>query len=427
MDYPWPWASAEMPRAISGGGMLIGMTMVDDAAIADGRREDALRRYDVPNLRPRRQLQALVDLAALVCEVPMAAINLVGARDQHRVATVGILPEICSRDGTMCSTSMFERDPVVVPDARLDSRFRDNAFVNGERADLRFYASHQLRTPEGVVIGTLCVFDGQPRDLTEEQFHALGTLAERVVDVLELELTSRQVAEANERLASSNERLAAFVGQVSHDLNNPLNAITMALELASDEAQALPTPAQDPFVGLLDRASRGAGRMHAMVMGLLDFAQSGRSAHRTPVDVAEIVEMVREDLGHLMYRADLHVGDLPTLAADPVQLRVLLQNLIGNALKFSGAQDRPVIAVRAARRGEGWRVEIADNGPGIRPEDRDRVFEIFTRTDDALPGTGIGLSTCQRIVQAHGGSIGIDAAPEGGTLVWFELPDPPTD
>lgn len=403
------------------------MTLADEEAIADGLREEALRRYDVARLRPKRQLQALVDLAALVCEVPMAGINLIGARDQHRVATVGIPAEVCSRDGTMCSTSMRLLEPVVVPDARLDPRFRDNAFVTGERGRVRFYASHQLRTPDGVVIGTLCVFDTETRELSEAQFEALGTLAERVVDVLELELTSRMMAQANERLASTNERLAAFVGQVSHDLNNPLNTIAISLELATDQVQALPGVADTPLVALLDRATRGTGRMHHMVVGLLEFAQSGRPARRVPVDLAEQVSMVLEDLGSLARGVDVRLDDLPTVEADPVQIRLLVQNLLGNALKFSAGRDHPVVAMRVRRRAAAWRFEVADNGPGIAPEDRDRVFEMFARTSGDQPGTGIGLSTCQRIAHVHGGSIGIEDAPEGGAQVWFELPDQPAD
>ncbi len=392
-------------------------------ATADREREEALRRYEIHPLRPRRQLQALVDLAALVCEVPMAAINLIGAKDQHRVATVGIPPEICSRNGTMCSTSLLESEPVFVPDARMDHRFSANAFVTGERASIRFYASHQLRTPEGVVIGTLCVFDGQPRHLTAQQLEALGTLAERVVDVLELELASRQMAQVNERLATSNERLAAFVGQVSHDLNNPLNAIVMSLEMASDQAQVLPDAKDSPLVGLLERASRGARRMHQMITGLLDLAHSGRAVQPVAVDLAEEVDHVLEDLNGQAQGVDLRIGDLPTLEADAVQVRVLMQNLISNALKFSRCRDRPVVAVRAHRREGSWRVEVADNGPGIPSEHRARVFEMFSRGESEQPGSGIGLATCQRIVSGHGGSIGVETAPEGGSLVWCELPD----
>lgn len=400
------------------------MVSVIDPSLSDALREEALRRYGVLDLGPRRQMQSLVDLAALVCDVPMAAINLIGATDQHRVATVGIGTDVCSRDGTMCSTSMLEEEPVFVPDARLDARFRNNVFVTGERGAIRFYASHQLRTPEGVVIGTLCVFDVTPRDLSGQQFASLGTLAERVVDVLELELTTRELARVNERLATSNERLGAFAGQVSHDLMNPLSSITMSLEMAQDAARGLPRDHRQPLGQLLDRAGRGAGRMDSMVRGLLEFARGGADPILHPVDLGRVVEEVIEDLHVSAGDLNLRWVDLPVVHVDEVQMRALLQNLIANAIKFTRSVAHPEVVLTGSRTATGCRVEVCDNGPGIREQDRERVFDVFARVDHHLPGAGIGLSTCRRIVEAHGGRIGVAPSSSSGALVWFELPDP---
>ena len=158
----------------------------------------------------------------------MATINLITDVEQHQIATTASTPR-CARARTRCATSCSTPGaPVVVPDASLDPRFRDNPFVTGVIGNVRFYATHQLRTPEDVVIGTLCVFDEVPRTLSDEQEHALVGLADRVVDLLELELRTRE-------LERSNEQLAAFAGQVSHDLRNPLTAVTMSLNMMGDE------------------------------------------------------------------------------------------------------------------------------------------------------------------------------------------------
>ncbi len=163
-------------------------------------------------------LEAIAELAALVCSTPMATVNLITDVVQHQVATHGFDASICSREDSMCARTLVESRPVVVPDARLDPRFRDNPFVTGVIGSVRFYASTHLVTPEGVVIGTLCVFDVEPRHITERQTHALRTLADRVVDVLELSLRSRE-------LAATNERLSEFAGRVSHDLKAPLTTV----------------------------------------------------------------------------------------------------------------------------------------------------------------------------------------------------------
>src|SRR5919112_4788103 len=158
------------------------MTLVDEVRVAQ------IGQYRVLTAPPRRDLVALADVAAQVAGVPMATINLITDTHQHQVATVGFEASICTRADSMCNAVFEHGEPVVVPDAREDPRFRDNPFVTGAIGSVRFYATYPLTTPQDVPIGTLCVFDEQPRTLTDHQRGALTSLAERVVDLLELEL-----------------------------------------------------------------------------------------------------------------------------------------------------------------------------------------------------------------------------------------------
>jgi GAF domain-containing protein len=205
--------------------------------MSDARRDDApgqqrdalLRGYGVlDGTTPNRDLQALVDMTAQICAVPNAAINLITSTQQRQVAATGFEPAICLREDSMCAIVLERPDPVVVPDATEDDRFRLNPFVTGSLGDVRFYASAPLTTPKGGIIGRLCVFDTAPRRLTAEQQQALTVLADRIVDVLELRLRSRQLEEslsdltaAQDELRRSNELLSVFAGQVSHDLRSP--------------------------------------------------------------------------------------------------------------------------------------------------------------------------------------------------------------
>src|SRR5687767_3891531 len=172
----------------------------------------------------------------------MATINLITDAQQHQVAAVGFDAAVFRREDSMCSAVLHEGRPVVVPDASLDERFRDNPFVTGVIGDVRFYATHQLVTPNGIVIGSLCVFDTVARELTDDQERAIVALADRVVDLLELELRTRELAGtvsqlelARAELQRSNEQLAGFAGQVSHDLLNPLTAVSMSLRLVGEQ------------------------------------------------------------------------------------------------------------------------------------------------------------------------------------------------
>lgn len=384
----------------------------------DITRRAAIAEYQVVGRPPETDLESLVQLAATMCGVPTAVINIIDDRYQHQVAAVGFEPSSCSREDSMCAIVFQQPGQVMVPDASRDDRFASNPFVTGEIAAVRFYASSPLVTPEGVPIGTLCIFDDRVRDLLPEHARALDLLARQVVDVLELLRITHE-------LGQSNEQLAQFAGQVSHDLRNPLMAVSGFLELATDS----PEMANAPHAAkALARAESAAERMAVMITDLLEFARiGGARPRRAPIELDDLVRSVVEDLDAAIEETGATVVlDVSRLVeGDATLLRALLQNLIANAVKFSAAAGvRPVVEVLAQRVSAGVRVAVEDNGPGVPPDQRERVFDLMERgVVRDVPGIGIGLSTCRRIVEAHGGRIEIDDAASGGASVWFILPD----
>lgn len=383
----------------------------------DITRREAIAAYDVVGEPPTPDLQGLVRLAATVCGVDTAVINIIDDRSQHQIAAVGFEPAVCSREDSMCAAVIAKPGRVVVPDARLDDRFADNPFVTGEVANVRFYASSPLITPAGIVIGTLCVFDERTGDLTEEKREALDLLAHQVVDVLELRRISRDLGE-------SNDQLSRFAGQISHDLRNPLTALTGFIELAADS----PDMAHAPVAARsLARAESAAVRMNDMISDILAYARlGGSSPQRGSVDLTAVAASVLEDLDAEIAASGATVDvDVPVEPlGDPTLLRAVLQNLVANALKFAAASGRtPHVEVRAHAVHDGWRIVVDDNGPGVPPADRERVFALMERGSIGAEGLGIGLSTCRRVVEAHGGRIGIDESQLGGARVWILLPD----
>lgn len=392
------------------------LTVVDDR-----RRVLEIDNYRVLTRPPRKDLLALVEVAAQVAGVPMATINLITEGEQHQVAAHGFDAAVCSREDSMCNLVLHVGHPVIVPDASRDPRFWDNPFVTGVIGDVRFYATHQLVTPQGVVIGTLCVFDVQPRVLDDDQARALASLADRVVDLLELDLRTRDLERAQAELQRSNAQLAAFAGQVSHDLLNPLTAVSMSLRMAQEQLDEPGGADRVPW--LLDRAVGGAERMQSLIDDLLAFARIGGRLARVPVSLNDVARDVREDLAAVLGGASLDVARLPRVVGDPVQLRAVLQNLLANAAKFTRPGVPAEIAVTAERLDGAWRLRVVDRGIGVPPEERERVFEPLARVDDGVPGSGIGLATVRRVIEAHGGRIGLTETPGGGTTVWFDLPD----
>ncbi|KJK12435.1 hypothetical protein UB45_08295 [Terrabacter sp. 28] len=408
--------------------MVTNRTTLEDDLDRAQRRDDALWRYDVLGRAPARELQALVDIAAQLCAVPTAAINLITSTEQQQIATTGFEPSICAREDSMCAAVLEHTDRVVVPNASVDERFRENPFVTGILGDVRFYASAPLTTPQGVIIGRLCVFDSTPRELDEAQEQALVAIAERVVDVLELRLRTRELEDSlaaltqtRDELHRSNEALSVFAGQVSHDLRTPLTAIMASTEMLGQQPAVMADKWSERLVAT---AFRSATRMAGMIEQILAHARVGAELHKEPSDLRVVIGSVLEDLAPTLTAkaATVDVGELPTLPADAQQLYSVLLNLVSNAVKYARPDVSPIVGVTAERHGRMWRISVRDNGVGIAPGDRERVFELFSRVGTAGDGSGIGLATVKRIIEAHGGSIGISHSDRPGTLVWFELP-----
>jgi len=381
----------------------------------DAARRQAISAYRLLDA-PAVDLEGLVELAAGICGVSKAVINVIDDRSQHQLAARGFDAGVCDREDSMCAVVFEGGRSVAVADASADPRFAANPFVTGAIADVRFYASSPLVTPEGVAIGTLCVFDEAVREVVPEHTRALELLARQVVDVLELRRITRE-------LTNSNQRLTIFASQVSHDLRNPLSALTGFLEIALDSGEI--DPASTAAMALA-RADGAAGRMNDMVTELLAYAKAGARLQRTDVDLGAVVGAVLEDLDAAISEAsavvtcdaDLHV------AGDPMMLRMLLQNLVANAVKFGRAAGRePRVAITAVERADAWELAVDDDGPGVPPAARERVFDVMERAaGDDVPGLGIGLSTCRRVVEAHGGRILIEDSALGGARVAVSLP-----
>jgi signal transduction histidine kinase len=398
------------------------------AEVDDQRRMAAILAYDAVRMPPRAELQGVVELAARIAGVPRASVNIITDTEQHQVATTGFEGTVSPRHDSMCAAILGAGRPVVVPDASRDPRFAGNPFVTGRLDSIRCYVAHQLVTRDGVPVGTLCVLDTEPRELGAEQLAGLALLAARTVDVFEVRLRGRELAlsqmenqAVQAELERSNERLASFAGQVSHDLKTPLTTLSLSLSLIREQLEDGQVVAES--ASLLDRAINVSARMADLIDDVLDYARRGGTFRATEVDLDFLLGKVLEDLAPELADVTLHIGQQPTVLGDRVQLTAVLQNLLANATRYR-SDERPLEVTIAARHVQrAWRIEITDNGRGVPPAERHRIFEPLARVDDSLEGTGIGLAACRRIVGAHGGRIGIDASVTEGARFWFELPD----
>ena len=229
--------------------------------------------------------------------------------------------------------------------------------------------------------------------------------------------------EYERKLRTSNERLEQFAYAASHDLQEPLRMVSSYLQLIERRYEH---ELNEDGKEYLEYAVDGADRMREMIQSLLDYSRvDQRGADFEPVELDAVLAAVREDLRVRIEESDAEItaDSLPTVHGDEKQLRQLFQNLLENAITYSG-EEPPQIDISAERDGDEWVVSVEDGGIGIDQNHADRIFEVFESLHAPADhsGTGIGLALCERIVERHGGEIWVDSEPGDGSTFSFTLP-----
>ncbi|TYL35860.1 two-component sensor histidine kinase [Natronococcus pandeyae] len=234
---------------------------------------------------------------------------------------------------------------------------------------------------------------------------------------------SRKLMHYITKLEESNRSLEQFAYAASHDLQEPLRMVSSYLQLIERRYEDDLDEEAEEFLGF---AIDGANRMRDMVDGLLEYSRidtQGSSLEPTDLDV--VLEEALADLKVKIEEQDAEIEreSLPRVQGDDDQLRQVFQNLLNNAIEYSG-DERPWIHISAERRGTRWQISIADDGVGIEPQNQDSVFELFQRlhSHDEHAGSGIGLALCKRIVERHDGRIWVESEPGRGSTFTFTLP-----
>lgn len=256
-----------------------------------------------------------------------------------------------------------------------------------------------------------------------------------MTDVTERKQAEQAIRQYAERLERSNKDLEDFAFVASHDLQEPLRKVqAFGRMLIENYSVRL----EEEGCGYIRRMQEAASRMEKMINDLLAYSRvSKQSRPFEPVDLNKVVKNVLSDLESRIQTSggQVETGDLPTIEADPVQMQQLLQNLLGNALKFHKPGEQPVVKVYARQAADGGKSQspvsppaieilVEDNGIGFDMQHLERIFQPFQRLHgrSEYEGSGIGLSICRRIVERHHGSIAVNSEPGVGSMFIISLP-----
>jgi PAS domain S-box-containing protein len=243
-------------------------------------------------------------------------------------------------------------------------------------------------------------------------------------DVTKRKQTEDALRQLAADLACSNAELEQFAYVASHDLQEPLRAVSGCVQLLQQRYQGqLDARADELIAHTVD----GSSRMQTLIRDLLAYARvSTRGRELEPIDSETVLKEALSNLATVIQesRGVVTHGPLPTVAADPTQLLQVFQNLVGNALKYRGNRP-PEVRIDAEHRAGAWQFTVRDNGIGIEPQYFERIFGIFQRlhTRKEYPGTGIGLALCKKIIERHGGRIWVTSQPGEGSAFCFTIAD----
>jgi len=371
-------------------------------------------------------------LANALLDIPLTLVTLIDRDRQFFKSQVGLDDELALTretplDRSFCKHVVESGEPLIIEDARLHSLVRDNPAVkDGAIA----YIGMPLITPSGQTLGTFCAVDDQPHRWNDRDIRIMRDLAATVMTEIELRLlASRLLAQYNQLRATELQR-DDMAQMLVHDLRNPLTSLLAGLHLI-DDMQAL-----DPLqTQALQIARRGGDALLRMVNEILEVSkyQAGHlQLNYDAVHLPDLLGTASEQVGSLAERARIQLdwhctSDMPNCQLDADKLRRVLVNLLANAIQHTAPCGS--VSLNASLLADGrLEIRISDNGMGIPSEQILRIFDKFNAGSSARhlgSSTGLGLSFCKLVVEAHGGNICVDSQLDQGSTFTLTLPVSP--
>lgn len=387
------------------------------------QRLRSLHSYRILDSLPEEDYDHLTAIAAQICGTKISLVSLVDADRQWFKSHYGLSHTETPREIAFCGHAILNKEePFVVNDARRDSRFFDNPLVRGE-PHVIFYAGVPLVNQEGFALGTICVLDDKPKQLTEEQLNSLKYLSRQVVKLLELRQNNFLLHELVTSLQTKNKALEQFAFVAAHDLKSPLHQISaFTTKLQKSHLRA------DDIVGnkMIQFVHDATLKLGGLIDGLLDLSRVDQWARlekkrvAIPVFVDHLRSFFSEDSKvHLSC-----VTDVSFLFVNETALTQILLNLLTNAVKYND-KEQTEIQLTISQQGNAYSFSVQDNGPGIPTEKIAQSLEVFSTLTEqdryGRKGSGIGLALVKSLVEKLGGEFSLSSEVGHGLRCDFSI------
>lgn len=390
--------------------------------INNPERLKSLDSYKIVDTPTEEEYDDITKIASAICHAPIALISLVDQEKQFFKSHYGLAINETPVKDSFCAVAIgTETEIMIVEDARKDERFSKNPLVI-DNPNIVFYAGVILKTQDDFALGTLCIIDHKPRNLSPQQLDLLKRLRNQVVKLLELRKKNMLLKASEKKLKLLAEEKENFAYVASHDLKEPLRIIKSFIQLFNDNyTDTVPEEGKKYIEYALD----GANRLDQLIFELLEFS----SIEQKHNDIRELhIANIVEDIKKLLYNPDKPViidyyGPLYIKASETV-VKQTLQNLISNGIKYQKKASSPRIIVSVDERKKHWEISVRDNGIGIPHDKLESIFILFKRLHrkEEYPGTGIGLATCKKLITNYGGKIWAESELGKGSTFIFSIP-----
>lgn len=379
----------------------------DGMTISENERLKALHELEILDTAAEAAFDRITRVARNIFDVPMAAISLVDEDRQWFKSRIGLDFAERPRSWSFCAETIAGDDVLVVKDG------------------IRFYAGAPLRTGEGYNLGALCIMDTAARaDLDDRERAILRDLADAVVGHCMTRKAAHELRVAKDDAERANRAKGQFLSRASHELRTPMNAVLGFTQLL--ELEEL-TEVQRANVDRILKAGKHLLKLLNEVLDISRIEAGGRALELEPVRISdairEAVEFVEPMLEESKIRLEIEPGPQSCVLGDQQKLVQVFLNLFSNAIKYNRAEGS--VRVKQEPAGEQIRINVTDTGEGIAAAERSKLFQPFERLGaerTKIPGTGLGLALCKKMVELMGGSIGVESTPGEGSTFWVQFP-----